>query len=63
MPSFCTCGALDDVVVRDEEIVAVRRRLDPGVDADRAARAAGAVLDEHLLADAARKMARRRAAR
>ena len=43
-----------DVVVRDEEIVAVVWRLDTGFDPDCAARAAGAVLDEHLLADAAR---------
>ncbi len=46
----------DEVIVRDKEIVAVRRGLDPGVDADGAARTAGAVLDEHLLAEVAREM-------
>jgi hypothetical protein len=45
-----------DVVVGDEEIVAVGRRLDAGIDPDGAARSAGAVFDEHLLPDAARDM-------
>ena len=41
------------VVVGEQERIAVGRRLDRGVDADRAA-GAGAVLDEHLLAEPAR---------
>src|SRR6185503_15459499 len=44
-----------DVVVGEQQRIAVRRRLDRQVDADRAA-GAGAVLDEHLLAEPARNV-------
>ena len=50
------------VVVGEQERIAVGRRLDRGVDADGAA-GAGAVLDEHLLAERRARRTRRRAAR